>query len=106
MGSAQMAAGQQVLDKLKAIEGELVQVEFLSPGDSLNYPDRLIGKMGMLPSVVGGTDRPPTRQSREVFEKLSGEADAQMGALGSLLEGELEDLNALLKAQGVSLIMP
>jgi len=100
------AAGKQVLDRLKTIESELVQVEFLSSGDRLNFPDRLIEKMGMLPSVVGGSDTPPTQQSYEVFDKLSAEADAQLIDLGSVLENELETLNTLLQEQGVSIITP
>ena len=99
-------AGGKVLDGLAAIERELVQVEFLSEWDSLNYPPKLIEKLGMLPSVAGGSDHPPTRQAYEVFEKLSSEADEHLGSLGHLMENELEDLNGLLSAQEVPPVMP
>jgi hypothetical protein len=100
------AAAQKVLDGIAAVERELVQIEYLTEWDSLNFPPKLIEKMGMLPSVVGGTDTPPTRQSYEVFDKLSTEADQQLSSLGHLLENELEDLNGLLTAADVSIVMP
>jgi hypothetical protein len=98
--------GQGALSALKLIEQELVQVDFLSSGDSLNFPDQLIEKLGMLPSVVGGSDRPPTSQSGEVFTKLSGEVDVQLAALGHHLEHEIDAFSGLLEKHGMSMIMP
>ena len=91
--------------KLEAIEKELVQVEFKSDGDSLNFPDMLIEKLGMLPAVVGGADAPPTKQSYEVYEKLSGEAQAQLDALDAVLKNDLAKFNQMLNGLGVAIVM-
>ena len=107
-GSAEKikSLGELALKQLSVIESELVQVEFLSDGDSLNFPDKLIEKMGMLPSVVGGADRPVTVQAQEVFSKLSGEADQQLAALGQTLEADVESMSDLLQAEGFSILSP
>ena len=90
---------------MESVEKELVQVEFKSDGDVLNFPDMLIEKMGMLPAVVGGADAPPTQQSYDVFEKLSGEAQVQLDALNQIINNDLATFNQLLDKLKVEIVM-
>ena len=97
-------AAESLAEKLDAVEGELVQVEFTTPGDSLNYREMLFEKLDSLPSVVGSADTPPTKQSYEVFDKLAGQADEQLTELESLCDNELSQLNEQLAGLDVGIV--
>jgi hypothetical protein len=99
-----VAGAESLTEKLDAVEAELVQAEFTSPGDSLNYREMLFEKLSALPAVVGSADTRPTKQSYEVYEKLAGQADDQLSVLESLHDNELSDLNEQLAALGVSIV--
>jgi photosystem II stability/assembly factor-like uncharacterized protein len=99
-----VAGAESLTEKLDAVEAELVQAEFTSPGDSLNYREMLFEKLTALPAVVGSADTRPTKQSYEVYEKLAGQADDQLSVLESLHDNELSDLNEQLAALGVSIV--
>ena len=62
----------------RASRAELVQVEFTSDGDTLNYREKLFEKLSALPAVVASADARPTTQSYAVFRKLAGQADEQL----------------------------
>lgn len=99
-----IAAGQSLTEKLDAVEAELVQVEFTSPGDSLSYRRKLFEKLGSLPPVVSSADKRPTEQSYEVYDKLAGQTDEQLAALRALRVQDLAKLNEQLAALDVGLI--
>jgi photosystem II stability/assembly factor-like uncharacterized protein len=90
--------------QLDAVEAELVQPEFTSDGDTLNYREKLFEKLSGLPSVVGSADARPTTQSYAVYAKLAGQADHQLSALAALIAGDLAQLNARLGDLGVDII--
>ncbi len=89
-----------IRDQLVAIDAALIQREFTSDGDSLNYREQLLEKLGGLPPVVSSADAAPTRQSFQVFEKLGGLIDEQIAALDAVVEGDLADLNDRLAELG------
>jgi hypothetical protein len=91
-------------DKLAEIEGRLVQAEFTSEGDSLNYREQLFEKLGGLAPIVSSADARPTRQSHQVFDKLAGQIDEQLAALGGVTSGDLAAFNAQLVALGVDIV--
>ena len=91
-------------DRLAAVENELVQSEFTSDGDTLNYREKLFEKLSDLPPVVGSADARPTTQSYAVYRKLAGQADEQLSALGALVDEELANLNAQLGKLGLGII--
>ena len=93
-----------ITDELEAVEHELVQVEFTSDGDTLNYREKLFEKLSALPAVVSSADTRPTEQSYKVYEKLAGQADAQLAALATLVDGDLAKLNSQITGLGVSII--
>ncbi|MEM7346904.1 MAG: hypothetical protein AAF485_21910, partial [Chloroflexota bacterium] len=105
-GNEVTEAADALKEKLEAVEKALIQVEFKSPGDRLNYRTMLYDKLEMLPSVVGSADAPPTAQSYKVYDKLSGQADEQIAAFKAILDEDLAAFNTLLGSLDVSLVMP
>ena len=99
-----IAAAQAVKERLEGVEAELVQAEFTSDGDTLNYREKLFEKLSGLPAVVGSADARPTTQSYAVYKKLAGQADEQLSALAALIDGDLARLNGQLGELGVSII--
>ena len=67
--------------------------ESVQPG---NYPARLNEKLAQLPAVVASADAAPTRQSREVFDSLSAQADAQIERLQEIVDGDVQQFVGLL----------
>jgi photosystem II stability/assembly factor-like uncharacterized protein len=102
--TAAIAAAQAVKDRLEAVEDELVQSEFTSDGDTLNYREKLFEKLSGLPAVVGSADARPTTQSHAVYKKLAGEVDEQLSALAALIDEDLANVNRQLGEIGVSII--
>jgi photosystem II stability/assembly factor-like uncharacterized protein len=102
--AAAIAAANAVTEQLGGVESELVQVEFTSDGDTLNYREKLFEKLSGLPAVVASADARPTTQSYAVYEKLAGQADTQLSALNALIDGDLKNLNAQLGDLGVNII--
>ena len=103
--SAFAATTKSLIDRLSTIEAEIYQVKNQSGQDPLNYPIRLNNKIAALSGVVDGADAKPTSQSYTVFNDLSSQLDRQLSALrGSLIF--LSPINATLKAQGLSPIVP
>ena len=98
------AAAEALVERLESVEAELVQVEFTSDGDTLNYREKLFEKLSALPAVVASADARPTTQSYDVYRKLAGQADEQLSALAALIDGDLARLNGQLGELGASFI--
>jgi hypothetical protein len=90
-------AAQAVIDRLKPIEAELIQVEIKSRGDSLLFPVRLNGKLGYLAGVVASADAAPTASSQQVFDDLSTRVQAQLDQLSETLVTEVGNLNETIR---------
>ncbi|MEO6652613.1 MAG: glycosyl hydrolase, partial [Ilumatobacteraceae bacterium] len=101
-----LAGADALMERLTAIENELVQVEFTAAGDSLNYREMLFEKLGNLAPIVSSADARPTTQSHAVFAKLAGQIDEQLAALRTVLDDDLAALNAQLNDHGVHTIAP
>jgi len=103
-GADAIAKATEVIARLDEIEGELVQAEFTSPGDALNYRNMLFEKLSGLAPVVSSADARPTAQSVAVFDKLAGQADVQLAALAEVQATELAALNTHLADLDVDII--
>ncbi|MBW0007498.1 MAG: glycosyl hydrolase [Sphingomonas sp.] len=90
--------GEELEQKLAAIEGHIYQVRIQSRQDPLNYPIMLNNKLAALADVVDGSEAAPTDQDYSVFTDLSVRLDRELGALEQLLSKELPALNAKLAA--------
>ncbi|MGI9607895.1 MAG: VPS10 domain-containing protein [Acidimicrobiales bacterium] len=99
-----LASVAALTDRLDAIENTLVQPELTSPGDSLNYREKLFEKLKNLEPVVSSADFAPTQQSHDVYEKLAGEALVPLDDLRAALEGDVPAVNARLTELDMGII--
>ncbi len=88
-------------ERLETVEKALIAVDFRE-GDSLNIELQLIEKLGMVTPVVGSADARPTRQAHQVTDKLSAEADEQLGNFAEVLATEVAAFNQLLASLAVT----
>ncbi len=102
--AAAVGAIQELKERFEAVEAELVQAEFTSDGDTLNYREKLFEKLSGLPAVVGSADARPTTQSYAVYEKLGSQADRQLSALAALIDEDLAGVNRQLGELGLSIV--
>jgi len=99
-----VATGRGLYERLKEIEDHLVQVEFTSEGDSLNYREQLFEKLTALEPIVSSADTRPTTQSHAVYAKLAGQIDEQLAAFQSAIDTDLAAVNRQLVALGIDII--
>ena len=97
--------GAVVNTNLGAVEEEVYQVRNESSQDPLNFPIKLNNKIASLLGVVESGEGPPTEQSRQVFEDLSGRLQVQLNRLQVIIETDLRRLNELLESNGLSPIV-
>lgn len=93
--------GDQVEEKLGAVEQEVYQVRNQSNQDPLNFPIKLNNKIAALLGIVERGETRPTDQSYDVFEKLTGELDAQLEILTIIIQQDVAQLNELLQSLGL-----
>ena len=103
-GADPAATARALVDALSGVEEVLVQPEFTSRGDTLNYREKIFEKLASLPPVVSSADARPTKQSYAVFEKLSGQAEAPLGELARLIDDDLAALNTSILGLGLGAI--
>jgi len=94
-------AAQAVIDRLKPIEAELIQVEAKSRADQLNVPVKLNGKLAALAGTIANGDGVPTRSQSQVFGDLAGRVDFQIGLLEETIATEVEALNQAIQGAGL-----
>ncbi len=94
-------AGQALIDKLTAVEGEIYQHRLRSGQDPLNYPIRLNNKLAALQGTVESGDYRPTAQAQAVFKELSGRLDKELARLSALVTTDLAEFNRRLTGAGL-----
>ena len=98
-------AADALQEKLKAIEGELIQTGADTIGDRLRLPTMLTGKLAGLTSVVAVADFAPPKQAYELFEELSSQIDAQLDQLTSVIEEDVAAFNNLISEASVPAVV-
>ena len=91
-------SGEDLEQRLSAIEASIYQTRNRSSQDPLNYPIMLNNKLAALAGVVEDGEAAPTEQDYAVFSDLSQRLDRELQSLDKLLETELPPLNAKLAA--------
>jgi hypothetical protein len=86
-------AAQALIERLKPIEAELIQVNAKARGDQLNFPPRLNSKLAYLMGVISSGDAAPTTSARAVFDDVSNRVQAQLDQLSEAIATELAFLN-------------
>ena len=92
------AAG-SLTEKLSAVEDELLLGSLSSdtPMRGAFYARGLRSRLASLGDTVGMADGAPTRQSYDVYEDLRTQIDAQLVALQSILDEDIEALNSIAR---------
>ncbi len=91
-------AASAIVDKLNAVELDLIQPKSGSP---LQPPAGLNEKIAALAGMVSNADTRPTAQSDAVFEKLAGLADGSIEKLDPIVGHDIAAFNRLLAERGV-----
>jgi hypothetical protein len=94
-------AAQAVLDRIKPIEAELIQVQFKSREDSLAFPVKLNGKLAALEGTIASGDGAPTASQRAVYDDLSKRVQTQLDQLSEVLATEVAFLNQSIQNANV-----
>lgn len=93
-----------VLQQLDALERRLTQPDAKDDADRLKFPAGLDAKLGALSDLGDAQDGDPTKGTYEVFEELSGRADAAIADLDSLVAGPVTDLDRKIRESGTPLV--
>lgn len=99
-------AGKTLLEKLAAVEEELIQKRATGALDTINFPTRLNAKLAALTSVVASADTAPTQQSYEVFQDLSARIDQQLERLRAIIETEVTGFMEVIRTANIPAIVP
>ena len=91
-------AARSLKDELKAVEGELINLDFEKPRPGLN---RIKEKWDALSSIIDESDHAPTAGAHEVYAQLQGQLDAERDKLRRLLDGPVAAFGELLQKEGV-----
>ena len=91
-------AATAIVDKLNAVELELIQPKSGSP---LQPPAGLNEKLAALSGMVSNADMRPTAQSTAVFEKLAGQADGSIEKLDPIIGNDIAAFNRMLADRGI-----
>ena len=86
-------AAEALIERLKPIEAELIQVNAKARGDQLNFPSRLNAKLAYVMGVIASSDAAPTASARSVFDDLSNRLQTQLDQLSEAMATELAFLN-------------
>ena len=96
--------GKRINKELSEIEKTLYQVKNKSGQDPLNYPIRLNNKLAHLSSLNGRGDYPPTDQSVQVRDELTGQIDEQLSNYRKIMENDVPAFNRAIADKGVDAI--
>jgi hypothetical protein len=97
-----LEAAQAVIDRLKPIEAELIQVEARGRADQLNLPAKLNGKLAALAGTIANGDGAPTRSQTQVYGDLERRVNFQIGLLEETIATEVEALNQAIQGSGLA----
>jgi photosystem II stability/assembly factor-like uncharacterized protein len=93
-----------ILKQLTTVEEKLHQTKAKSSQDVLNYPIRLNDKLSGLYDVVASGVSAPSRQSRDVYTDLAGQADAELAKLTHIVNTDVQELNKLIRDKSLPVI--
>ncbi len=99
--------GKALVEKLDAMEGELIQKRTVDGQTVINFPVRLNHHFIILHGAVDGSEEGVIEGARDRFRDLMAQWTEKKTALDSLLGAELDSFNTLIREQGIpSVIVP
>ncbi|MCB0036023.1 MAG: hypothetical protein KDE51_18460, partial [Anaerolineales bacterium] len=97
-------AAEALLEKLNAIEGELVQKEAKTGFDRLRLPAKLNAKLMNVISVIASADEAPTQQAQAIFEQFAAQVDDYNAQLQTIMNEDVQAFNGLVQKAAVPAI--
>lgn len=92
-------------EKLVALQMEMVDLRLTGQGqDGVRFEAKLLQKLAYLTGGISVADFPPTDQELEVKSRLQEMLREHQSALDALMEGEVADLNRMLRARGMLIV--
>lgn len=92
-------------EQLVALQMEMVDLRLTGQGqDGVRFEAKLLQKIGYLTGGLSVADFPPTDQELEVKSLLQEMLREHLSALDALVEGELADLNRMLRTRGMLIV--
>jgi (p)ppGpp synthase/HD superfamily hydrolase len=91
-------AARLLKEELKAVEGELINLDFEKPRPGLN---RIKEKWDALSSMIDESDHAPTAGAQEFYAELKTQLDAQRRKLKRLIDGQVKAFSDLIQKEGV-----
>lgn len=98
------AAG-TLVQKLTAIEEELIQTRNESSQDPLNFPPKLNNQLASLYGAVASADARPTDGAVKRFDELMSQLNRHLSQLQQVLARDLADFNRLIRDQAIAPII-
>ncbi|NDQ58279.1 MAG: glycosyl hydrolase [Acidipila sp.] len=98
------AAVEELDQKMKPVEEEILQVKSKAPQDPLNYPIKLNNRLAALAGAVGSADAAPTAQEYAVFAALNGQLGVQLKRWEEIKAKEVAALNSMILEAGVPVL--
>jgi len=106
-GAASIITAADALKKtLAEIEEELVQVRSKALEDPLNFPVKLNNKLATLSGAVASADTSPSAATRTVYNALAEEIGQHLITLATVIETDVSEFNALVRALDLPPIVP
>jgi photosystem II stability/assembly factor-like uncharacterized protein len=93
-----------LIRELTSIEEALYQTKSKSSQDMLNFPIRINDKLSGVYGIASGGNAVPSRQVREVYESLRGQADRQLTRLQEVVRSGLPALNRMIYEKQIPVI--
>jgi hypothetical protein len=93
-----------LVEELTLIETTIHETRSQSFQDPLNYGIQVNNRLAFLLADQQRGDFPPTDQAEAVFEELSLELERELVSLRTLLGPRLEELNTMIREQGIPMI--
>ena len=90
--------------RLEKIENNIHQTKNKSSQDALNYGIRINNRLAFLMADQQRGDFPPTDQAIEVRQEITGELDAQLIELDSIIAKDLPALSQKIQESGISIL--
>ena len=90
---------------LSAIEDKLHQTKAKSGQDVLNFPIRLDDKIGGVFDMANSGNMAPAKQSIEVFNELSSQANIELEKIKVILNEGVSSFNKLISAKGLPTVV-
>ena len=92
-------------EKLVALQMDMVDLRLTGQGqDGVRFEAKLLQKIGYLTGGISVADFPPTDQEMEVKSRLQEMLREHQSALEELVEGDMAELNRMLRARGMLIV--